>query len=650
MTNPFYNPSGTPGTGTIGSSAAVRAEFDLIADGFDLLPPTLTANKAVIINSAGTGMTVTTGSLALAGNFTTTGAFNTTLVAGATVSITLPIVSGLTLATLTGTETLTNKTLTSPTITSPTISGTTTMGALIATTGAFSSTVSMTALTATTGAFSGAITGASYTGGAIGGTTGTFSGAVSMTALTATTGAFSSTVSMTALTATTGAFSGAITGASYTGGAIGGTTGTFSGAVSMTALTATTGAFSSEVTLTGSEGNQLNWTLGGQSWEARMVSGAQWYLTDTTNGRYPIQVFNNTTAVLSMSGATSTFTGAVTVTGTITSSASTIDTFNGFTMRGANVAVIAGNYNQIYDASSRVALYLGNASDKTNYYDNDAHIFRAVSTGTVYSTLNSTGLGVGVAPSYKFHVYGSNPAAVIQTSTATQFGGPYLYLANTSALGSSAAVGMTVYPSDAGATNGVFQISNFNSSLSFVQALMAYDLVGNAWTFYTGGTSRLTISSAGVTTISATTASTSKTTGALIVGGGVGVAGKLFATDLAAVAGSLSVTGSASITNVASTGYVFQNTGEMNLWSYGPDTSTNGTFAIVSLRSNASNQLTVLYNTVAGIITVPYGLTIGSGYVLKLGNAYTAGAIVPSGWVTLQDSTGTSYKVAVVVA
>ena len=75
-----------------------------------MLPPSLTANKAVIINSAGTGMTLTTGSLALAGGFTTTGAFDTTLVQGASITLILPIVSGLTIATLTGTEALTNKT------------------------------------------------------------------------------------------------------------------------------------------------------------------------------------------------------------------------------------------------------------------------------------------------------------------------------------------------------------------------------------------------------------------------------------------------------------------------------------------------------------------------------------------------------------
>lgn len=108
MVNPYYTPSGTPGQSSSGSSAAQRSEFALVGTAFDKLPTTLTPNCAVVVNAGGTGMTVTTGTLALAGNFATTGAFGVTLAAGAAVTLTLPLVNG-TLATLLGTETFSNK-------------------------------------------------------------------------------------------------------------------------------------------------------------------------------------------------------------------------------------------------------------------------------------------------------------------------------------------------------------------------------------------------------------------------------------------------------------------------------------------------------------------------------------------------------------
>jgi hypothetical protein len=119
MSNSFYTPSGNPATGSAGSSAVMRTELGLIQAAFDKMPA-LTANTAVVVNGAGTALTNTVGALALAGNFTTTGAWNTTLVAVASVSITLPGIAA-TLATLTGTETLTNKTLTSPLLQTPTL-------------------------------------------------------------------------------------------------------------------------------------------------------------------------------------------------------------------------------------------------------------------------------------------------------------------------------------------------------------------------------------------------------------------------------------------------------------------------------------------------------------------------------------------------
>lgn len=128
MSNSYYIVSGTPATGSPGASSPVRSEFALIAAGFNLLP-TLSvgaAGCAIVLNGSGTALTTTAGQLTLAGNLTTTGAFATSLTQQASVTLTLPAVNG-TLATLAGTETLTNKTVTAPVL-SGTVTGTYTLG------------------------------------------------------------------------------------------------------------------------------------------------------------------------------------------------------------------------------------------------------------------------------------------------------------------------------------------------------------------------------------------------------------------------------------------------------------------------------------------------------------------------------------------
>ena len=74
----------------------------------------------------GTGVNNSGKTITLGGNLTTSGAFATTLTSTAATNVTLPTTG--TLATLAGSETLTNKTLTSPTINTPTIAGGTATG------------------------------------------------------------------------------------------------------------------------------------------------------------------------------------------------------------------------------------------------------------------------------------------------------------------------------------------------------------------------------------------------------------------------------------------------------------------------------------------------------------------------------------------
>lgn len=109
--NDFYTHGSFPSPSSPATSASMRAELDLISAGFDRLPALSgNANRLVVINSAGNGLTVSSGTLSLAGTWTITGAYATTLTATANTTLVLPSVSG-TLATLAGTESFSGKSL-----------------------------------------------------------------------------------------------------------------------------------------------------------------------------------------------------------------------------------------------------------------------------------------------------------------------------------------------------------------------------------------------------------------------------------------------------------------------------------------------------------------------------------------------------------
>jgi hypothetical protein len=92
-----------------------------------------TWNASVIAGQyGGTGVANTGKTITIGGNFTTSGAHTTTLTTSGNTSVTLPTTG--TLATIAGTETLTNKTLTSPTLTTPVL-GTPSSGTLTNCTG-----------------------------------------------------------------------------------------------------------------------------------------------------------------------------------------------------------------------------------------------------------------------------------------------------------------------------------------------------------------------------------------------------------------------------------------------------------------------------------------------------------------------------------
>lgn len=107
-----------------------------------------TWNATVITGQyGGTGVANTGKTITLGGNFVTSGAFAATLTLTNTTNVTLPTTG--TLSTLAGAEALTNKTVNKVTITAPTSSATLTLidGSTLATAGAFSTTLTATGAT-----------------------------------------------------------------------------------------------------------------------------------------------------------------------------------------------------------------------------------------------------------------------------------------------------------------------------------------------------------------------------------------------------------------------------------------------------------------------------------------------------------------------
>lgn len=142
MANPYYTHTTFPTPNSKTSSAAMRAEFDLINAGFDKLPVlTGNANKVVKVNAAGDALVPATAGTdyqtPLVSGTSIKTVNSTSLLGSGDIAVQTPLVSGTSIktvggasllgsgdialptgdVTLTGAQTLTNKTLTAPVIT-----------------------------------------------------------------------------------------------------------------------------------------------------------------------------------------------------------------------------------------------------------------------------------------------------------------------------------------------------------------------------------------------------------------------------------------------------------------------------------------------------------------------------------------------------
>jgi hypothetical protein len=73
-------------------------------------------------------------------------------------------------------------------------------------------------------------------------------------------------------------------------------------------------------------------------------------------------------------------------------------------------------------------------------------------------------------------------------------------------------------------------------------------------------------------------------------------------------------------------------------------TKTTGTFRPLAFYTSDSQRMII---AATGEITVSNNFTLSSGASLQLGNTYVAGAPTATGYVTIKDSAGNTYKVLV---
>ena len=158
-----------------------------------------------------------------------------------------------------------------------------------------------------------------------------------------------------------------------------------------------------------------------------------------------------------------------------------------------------------------------------------------------------------------------------------------------------------------------------------------------------GTTGETGLTGAGGLKIDSTTAGSSGA-GALVVMGGL-------ATGAASYLGGAVTTSGSFNFNTATSQLWWATAAAANSrsWAFLNDAGLDGNFSLYRSLANTNSYLgaVVLNFDKAGAATFAGAVTVTGA--LKLGNAYVAGAVVGTGSITIQDSTGTTYRIPVLV-
>jgi hypothetical protein len=150
--------------------------------------------------------------------------------------------------------------------------------------------------------------------------------------------------------------------------------------------------------------------------------------------------------------------------------------------------------------------------------------------------------------------------------------------------------------------------------------------------------------------IAATTASTSTSSGALVVSGGVGVAGAIYAGGYVSTGTHARIGAQSSVVAFSANNNVDGGLPAAWTGNYGVGVQYLGSSSNAFFIGDGSGGSTYFYTRTGSANTARLSIDNTNGNVtiggtLQVGNAYVGGAPTATGYIVIKDSTGTSYKI-----
>jgi len=149
------------------------------------------------------------------------------------------------------------------------------------------------------------------------------------------------------------------------------------------------------------------------------------------------------------------------------------------------------------------------------------------------------------------------------------------------------------------------------------------------------------------------TASTSTSSGALVVSGGVGVAGAIYAGGYVSTGTHARIGAQSSVVALSANNNVDGGLPAAWTGNYGVGVQYLGSSSNAFFIGDGSGGSTYFYTRTGSANTARLSIDNTNGNVtiggtLQVGNAYVGGAPTATGYIVIKDSTGTSYKIPAV--